>query len=139
MRPIIRFDINSNKGATFLETLLDKIGGKYNYMALLKLAFFADRYHLRNYARPVVGDIYYAMKLGPVPSNLKDIIELQDLFKANIQKTDNYIVELKSSKKIDLTQLSNSDMEAINFSIDNFAFVGKKNEWALANLTPCSP
>jgi len=46
-------------------------------MALLKLAFFADRYHLRNYARPISGDIYYAMKLGPVPSALKDIIDVQ--------------------------------------------------------------
>jgi uncharacterized phage-associated protein len=135
----IKFNFNPEKGIAFLETLIQKVGGEYNYMALLKLAFFADRYHLRNYARPISGDIYYAMKLGPVPSALKDIIDVQTFYGENIQiKTGSqYCVELKS-EIIDTDQFSNSDIEAIDFAVKEFGEIGK-NPFAIANLTHAYP
>ena len=137
METLIRFDFNSKKGIVFLEYLLDAIGKAYNYMSLLKLAFFADRYHIRNYGRPVSGDIYYAMKLGPVPSKLKDIIDVQGFYSENIIKTFPYIVELQHSN-IDKTLLSKSDIEAIEFSISNFSKIGEK-PFDIANLTHAYP
>jgi uncharacterized phage-associated protein len=136
----IRFELNSKKGETLLQVLLDKVGGQYDYKSLLKLAFFADRYHLRNYARPIVGDFYYAMKHGPVPSFMKDSIESQDLYRGNIEILDNfkYIVRLKSSEIIDKTLFSKSDYEAINFAVDNFGDVGKR-VWDIVNLTHAYP
>ena len=44
----------------------------------LKLVFFADRYHLRQYGRPVTNDEYMAMEFGPVPSGCKDLAEMSD-------------------------------------------------------------
>ncbi len=139
MSHLIRFDIDSQKGIAFLETLLDKVGGEYNYMALLKLAFFADRYHIRNYARPIVGDIYYALKLGPLPSNLRDIIDVQVFSDANIVRSnkDFYTIRLKSNK-IDMTAFSKSDLEAIDFSIEYFSKIGK-DQYKIANLTHAYP
>ena len=45
-----------------------KKDGKINKMKAIKLIYLADRLHLRKYGRPIVGDIYWAMKLGPVGS-----------------------------------------------------------------------
>ena len=40
-----------------------------------KLLWLIDRYSLRHYARTVSGDQYYAMILGPVPTDAKHILE----------------------------------------------------------------
>jgi len=134
----INFEFNTKKGVAFLEYILSLIAHPYNYMSLLKLAFFADRYHIRNFARPVSGDIYYAMKFGPVPSNLKDIIDVQDFFSENIIRKDRYFVQLNSNTEIDKTQFSKSDLEAIDFSVNNFAKIGM-NQYSIANLTHAYP
>jgi uncharacterized phage-associated protein len=133
----IKFDFNSKKGVAFLEALLQRVGGEFNYMALLKLAFFADRYHVRHYARPVSGDVYYAMKLGPVPSNLKDIIDVQDYNKDNIVKSKEYFVKLQSCN-IDISQLSKSDIKAIDFAVEKFGNIGR-DAFSIAELTHAYP
>src|SRR5262249_34072379 len=46
-----------------------------NKMKALKLLFFADRYHLRKYGRPVSECEYFAMKNGPVASEAKRVAE----------------------------------------------------------------
>jgi len=134
----IKFDFNLKKGVAFLEYILSLIDRPYNYMSLLKLAFFADRYHIRNFARHVSGDIYYAMKLGPVLYNLKDIIDVQDFYSENITKIDRYNLHLKSKTKIDKTQFSKSDIEAIEFSVYNFSKIGF-NQYSIATLTHAYP
>lgn len=48
---------------------------KMSKLHLLKMLFFADRWHLRMYGRSVTGDTYYAMQYGPVPSECKRIAE----------------------------------------------------------------
>ena len=138
--PIIRFEINPKKGVALLQILLDKVGGSYDYKALLKLAFFADRYHIRNYARPIVGDDYFAMKHGPVPSFMKDSIESQDIYDGNIGilPKSKYIVKLKSSKNIDKTLFSRSDFEAIDFSVSRFGKIGK-DVWHIVDLSHAYP
>jgi uncharacterized phage-associated protein len=139
MNDTIVFDLNPQKGVSLLQILLDKINGEYDYKALLKLAFFADRYHIRNYARPIVGDTYYAMKHGPVPSYMKDSIESQDMYGGNIRsvKDSKYKVEL-INKNIDKTLFSKSDIEAIDFAIDNYGEYGK-TVWNIVNLTHAYP
>ena len=48
---------------------------KMSKLHLLKMLFFADRWHLRMYGRSVTGDTYYAMQYGPVPSECKRVAE----------------------------------------------------------------
>jgi hypothetical protein len=134
----IRFPFDPAKGLAMLEHLLNLVGGSYNYMALLKLAFLTDRHHVRSYARPVSMDEYYALKLGPVPSNLKDIIETERAFPEDFRFTGEYRVELKQSN-IDVTQFSRTDLEAMQFAVDNFGRLGARDEFFLANLTHAYP
>jgi uncharacterized phage-associated protein len=39
-----------------------------------KLLYFADKEHLIRYGRPIIGDVYYALKLGPLPSQADDLL-----------------------------------------------------------------
>ena len=48
-------------------------------MKAIKLIYLADRLHLRKYGRPIIGDMYWAMKLGPVGSLAKRVAELTDM------------------------------------------------------------
>lgn len=122
-----------------LSYLLWKLGGRWNYMALLKLAFFADRYHIRNYARPVSLDEYFAMKLGPVPSNLLNTIILQEFLGKEFTIADGHDVRLNDLTKASFDELSESDIEALDFAIAQFAKLGQRNEFDLAELTHAYP
>ncbi len=71
----IRFPYDRRKGVQTVLWLLNKHGDKLNKMQLIKLIFLAEQYHLFHYGRPIVGGHYFAMKLGPVCSELLDDID----------------------------------------------------------------
>lgn len=130
----IRFQFDFEKGKAILEQLLNLVGGHYNSMALLKLAFFADRWHVRNFARPVSCDEYFAMKLGPLPSNIYDIVKSVP----TREETRGYDLSLEKIE-IDYSLFSESDLEALQFAVDHFAALGHKNPFHLADYTHAFP
>ena len=134
----IKFPFSQEKGNSMLEYLLNKCGRKYNYMALVKLAFFADRYHIRNYARPISFDKYVAMKFGAVPSNLLNCILFESYEQKNMRIIPPYEVEL-IDEPTNMKELSETDIEALDFSIKNFSPIGKRNQFDIANLTHAYP
>ncbi|MDI6779909.1 MAG: Panacea domain-containing protein [Bacteroidota bacterium] len=128
--------MDKRKAEAMAEYLLFKLGGKNNYMYILKIIFFADRYHLRKYLRPVSSDEYYAMKGGAVASYLYNIFK-GDVKAKNIKhsKDDKYDVELISNK-IDISPLSPSDIEAIDFALSKFSKLGN---FDLSKITHAYP
>lgn len=107
---------------------------KYSYLRFIKLIFFADRYHIRKYGTLVTFDNYVALKLGPVASTTLNIIK-QEFGHLGLEKKDqNYIL---SNSTLDETKfevkfatpanssLSTSEVEALDFSIENFASFNK--------------
>jgi hypothetical protein len=58
-------------------------GGIINKMKAIKLIYFADRYHLRKYGRPITNDEYLAMDYGLVSSGVKDIAEMSGFFRSS--------------------------------------------------------
>lgn len=48
--------------------------GDLTKLKAVKLLYLADRYHLFNYGRPITGDRYIAMDLGPVPEDAFQLI-----------------------------------------------------------------
>lgn len=101
--------------------------------------YFADRYHLRKYGRPITNDEYFAMNYGPVPSGAKDLAVGSD-FLAQTEKdyagkficatTERY--EFSSLANVEEDVFSESDREALKFSWDTFSCYG---EFKLAELT----
>jgi uncharacterized phage-associated protein len=130
---------NHKKATQALNYLAYKAGGRINKMKAVKLVFLADRYHLRKYGRLVTNDNYVAMKLGPVPSRVLDIAE-SDIYLSEDYKdyASNYIKALDGGRQVesigsvDESFFSESDIEALEFSWNNFS---SYRRWDLSDFT----
>ncbi len=126
------------KATQALNYLAQKKDGKINKMKAIKLIFLADRLHLRKYGRPIVGDIYWAMKLGPVGSCTKKVAELHlsdDILlyaKKYIQPVDEKKQSFVSLKTVDLDLFSTTDIECLEVVYNAF---GDRDQFELAELT----
>jgi uncharacterized phage-associated protein len=115
------------KATQALNFFARKAGGQINKMKALKLIFFADRYHLRQYGRPITNDEYFAMEYGPVPSGCKDLAEASDFLDPHersyagrfLQRTSQY--DFASVSEVEEPVFSKSDLEALEFAWQHFA------------------
>jgi uncharacterized phage-associated protein len=134
--------INSvyKKATQALNYFSRKKNGQINKMKAIKLIYLADRYHIRKYGRPIVGDVYWAMKLGPVGSNTLNIANLSDgvLDKNSLKYAREYIShskgdlrkeEIISKKEVDLTVFSQTDIESFEAIFKEF---GDQDQFELA-------
>lgn len=87
-------------------------------LVLLKLIFLADRYHLRKYGRTITGSTYFAMRYGPVASEIKTFIESAGARSSYAQKF--FSVRIKTAhdgkKREELESLSSPLMELLSES-----------------------
>lgn len=127
------------KATQALNLLARKKNGKINKMKAIKLIFLTDRLHLRKYGRPVVGDMYWAMKLGPVGSLTKNIAELSSISDEALTYAKKYIKPIDEKKQIlaslrqeDLSVFSKTDLECIESVYDKFS---DKDQFELAEIT----
>ncbi|MBU1032839.1 SocA family protein [Patescibacteria group bacterium] len=130
------------KATQALNLLAEKKDGRINKMKAIKLIYLADRLHLRKYGRPIVGDVYWAMKLGPVGSSTKKIAELSDMPANVLAYAKKYIkpvdarkqsfTSVESIKKPDLNVFSKSDIECLEAIYERFS---DKDQFELADLT----
>jgi uncharacterized phage-associated protein len=68
----LRFD--RRKALAASSVLLERSHGRMPYAKLIKLLYAADRESLR-FGKPIIGGHYYAMKLGPVVSEVLDLVK----------------------------------------------------------------
>lgn len=133
------FSFSHRKATQALNFFARKAGRSINKMKALKLVYFADRYHLRKYGRPVVGDEYVAMNYGPVASGTKDVAEMSDFLGEEEARYARKFIEpsesgLAYSSVADMDEkvFSESDREALRFAWDRF---GRVEKYALSKLT----
>lgn len=126
------------KATQALNFFARKNGGHINKMKSLKLLFFADRFHLRKYGRPITNDEYFAMNYGPVPSGGKDLVEGSD-FRPDVEKSyaGQFLdpvnrFEFSSVNEVDPLVFSQTDQEALSFAWSQF---GTFDQFELAELT----
>ncbi len=114
----MKLEFDHKKATQAINFFAQKEGGQIDKLKVIKLIWLADRYHLRKYGRPIVNDSYYAMKLGPVGSAVKDLsgfnvcdaVEEKYLKEyLNSDKTN----RINSIKKIDDEVFSDTDLEAL--------------------------
>jgi uncharacterized phage-associated protein len=108
-----------------------------NKMKALKLLFFADRYHLRKYGRPVSDCAYFAMKDGPVASEAKHVAEENPRLTMSAHAYSRRYVRRKgynfsSVADVDKNVLSETDIEALEFAWQNF---GHYTQFQLRDIT----
>ncbi len=119
---------NYKKAVQLLNYFAKTEDGQINKMKALKLVWLSDRLHIRKYGRPIINDIYFAMKLGPVPSNTKDLIEGSEFLSDEELSYRNKFLELidqnqryyKSIEKVDATVFSQTDRDCIKTIVEHF-------------------
>lgn len=119
-----------------LNHIAEKEGGKVNYMKALKLLYFAERLHLREYGRLITDDELVAMKNGTLGSQAKDIVTKSEFLPHVVYKyaedkliKNGYDIEANYPEK---DELSKSDIECIDKVVD---ILGNKDQYELAKLT----
>ncbi len=120
------FHFAYKKAAQALNYFAIENGGEIDKLHALKLVFFADRYHLRKYGRPITNDQYWAMRFGPVASGVKDLFELDSLSHEERHYADSLLVKgskeysVRSVAVVDNAIFSESDRDAVHFAWMNF-------------------
>lgn len=94
---------------------------------IVKAVFLADRAHLKKYGRPVTFDNYVAMKLGPVPTNIYNLLKPDHSFRDRYKEEAPWQAQpVPGSKKARLFSprrnfnedfLSVSDMRALDDAV----------------------
>jgi hypothetical protein len=126
---------NEIKATQAAARFLSLAGGQLNYMVLLKLLYMLDRSSFLSWGRPVTFDEYYSMRLGPVLSEVHDLITEMPMeggyWPSHITIPANNSVELKKDPGADA--LSESEDELIQ---QIFKVYGHYNEdpFALVDL-----
>ncbi len=137
------FAFSHRKATQALNFFARQAGGRINKLKALKLVYFADRYHLRRFGRPVIGDEYLAMNYGPVASSTKDLAEMSD-FLGQEERTyaEQYLAPVPEDHAYRSLQpeqsrvFSESDRTALGWAWRQF---GAKDGFALAELTHLYP
>ncbi len=121
--PNFRIDISKAKAVILYIT--NKFG-ETDFHKVFKILYLAEKAHLVQYGRPIVGDTYMAMKYGPVPTFIYDafkairgdgyIMPGLDSFYEAFEVKDNYNLIIK--EKADLDELSESDIKCLDIAIE---------------------
>jgi hypothetical protein len=115
---------------------------RFDIMYLLKIIYFADRYHIRHFGFFATGDVYYAMERGPVASATLDILSKKMPYSANsvelplldsVEKISEYEVCIS---KQGTDEISESFKEALDFSLKIF---GAYSQFDLSGISHCYP
>lgn len=109
---------------------------------LVKAAFFADKMHVAEYGRPIVGDDYEAREYGPLPRVIYGLLRHEPL--EILAAGTNGILPFKignefsvlPDREANLRKLSESDQEALESGLN---FVRGKSFDELVNITHNDP
>jgi len=119
-----------------LNYIAEKEGGKVNYMKALKLLYFADRLHLREYGRLITDDCLIAMKNGTLGSQARDIVTKNEHLPHIVYQyvedklvKDGYDI---SAIHPEINELSKTDIKCVDIILE---ILGSKDQYQLAELT----
>lgn len=94
---------------------------------IFKILYFAERKHMHDWGRPIIGDTYIAMDAGPVPSRVYDILKIVrgDSYMSDTEGLKNlfaiedwmYVVPLQNA---DINKLSKTDIDALDWSVRTY-------------------
>lgn len=121
----LRFRFNAQKALQVILWLAQKKQG-ITFHTILKVLFYADKYHLNRYGRPIVGDDYAARQYGPVASTTYDILKGDELALEQLH-CDQRPFDVRGYQvftKVDpnLEVFSDSDLEALKWALAEFGF-----------------
>ncbi len=134
IQPPIRFKYDIEKFVACLSFLASNIKN-LDKLKAAKLLYYVDKYHLIRHGRPILGDVYYRLDYGPVPSKSLDVmneaispVKFRDLPQENLELLSRYIkvneerrhpvFETKREHEFDV--LSESEKEALQETVKKY-------------------
>jgi len=96
---------------------------------IVKIMFFADKMHINQYGRPLIGDTYIKMQYGPVPSVIHDLITDSMWLSPRQAKKISTSIKVGSKKEFypvtalrgaDLSYFSKSDLKCLLESFERY-------------------
>lgn len=133
MKPTFKFDQEKAIAAVSF-ILLNSEGHQCTFHKLFKILYFAEQKHLSRYGRTIFNDTYIAMKNGPVPSSIYDMVKIikgesiyykEDLaqyFSSYFGVKDHFVTIVNT--KLDLDVFSESEVECLSESFEENKFLG---------------
>ena len=147
----IRFKFELDKLIASISFFADKKLYDLSKLKVCKLLYYADKHHLIKYGRPIIGDVYYHLDNGPVPSNslniMNEVIAADPVYLksgdvSNEERFNEYLHVRRPlfskhplfsvKKQHDFECLSASELEALEMTMNKY---GGKSPSALINLT----
>ena len=138
----VQFTIDWEKSLAALVYLASKNLPEFDKYKACKLIFLADKYHLVQYARPITGDVYFAVEYGPIPSQILDRIKAlergeDEEMEAMLGKNPRFSYPHFTAKaEINFSALSQSEIIALDRIAELF---GSKNFAELKSITHAMP
>jgi uncharacterized phage-associated protein len=142
----ISFRFDPEKLANVLAFLAERVKD-LDKLKAAKLLYFADKYHLVRYGRPIIGDRYHSLDYGPVPSKALDIMNqamhddppvvakqpLRRLLERYIEVDKGYRhPRFRAKRHPDQDVFSESEIEALEHTLANY---GGKSGAELINIS----
>ena len=122
----ITFQFNQTKAVETILYLAQKVSDPDIY-GICKLLYLVDKTSLEKYGRFIFGESYFAMKEGPTPSNVYDLLkQVAQAPVYGLKVEGNQVIPLRNP---DLDYLSESDIECLDQIISVY---GKVPNWLRA-------
>lgn len=128
----LEFVFDEKKATQAAARIIAKNGGRFDFLALVKLVYLVDREAIKSWARAIVGGPYFSLPHGPVNSPILDLANekiASDHWKRSIERKGN---ELVLSHDPGDDELSEAEKDLIDFVFDEH---GHKSAAALRHLT----
>ncbi len=93
---------------------LHKMKQEAGFHKIFKILYFAERSHLVKWGRPITGDWFAAMKEGPVPSGIYDILKAIRKPEKDLSLYNNYKEFLSVNNHYRVTGKTNPDMDELS-------------------------
>ncbi len=119
----IRYRFDTEKAVEALLYIAERSCNIYN---ALKVLYFADKEHLAGYGRLICGDSYVAMRHGPVPSGVYDLVKYvrgDGSWRIDIPVNEAFSVQGRNiipHRKANLDFLSESDIKCLDAAIEQY-------------------
>lgn len=119
-------NFKKEKAINALLYVIHQLNGIADEHKLCKIFYYADQRHLSLYGRSITNDSYFAMKYGPVPSSILDIMDdvrIANRFpeETHSDLTDKFKFEgsfdIRALKEPDMDELSMSDVECLDYAV----------------------
>ena len=137
----IRFQFSPSKLVQAVAYFAWKNVPKLDKLKTVKLLYFADKDHLLKHGRPILGDVYFCMPHGPVPSFSKNVIDDALADEQDVEKSLLRYVAIDkahhhwrfvSKAAPNLGELSASEIDSLDATISRY---GAVEPWPLRELS----